>query len=352
MTLKKRKIKKTVYYGDVPIGGGYPITIQSMTNTPTSDIKKTIAQIHELEKAGCEIIRSSVPDEKSLQALNTIRKNISIPLIADIHFNYKLALDSLGTNVEAIRINPGNFPINFLKQVVLKAKAENKAIRIGVNSGSLSKKIVENFGHTPKALVESALEYISFFEKLNFENIVISVKSSDVLSTIEAYKLMDRLSPYPLHIGLTEAGPVWRGTIKSSVAMGILLGDGIGDTMRISLSCNPVEEVKVAKHILQSLNLRPKGVEIISCPTCARTNIDVIQLSEKVEKNYGFINKNIKIAVMGCAVNGPGEAKEADIGIAGNPDGTGIIFQKGKAIQKISNLDEFFTFLDSYLQKD
>ncbi len=343
-------MKKVIYYGKVPIGGNNKVTVQSMTNTLTRDHVQTIKQIIELEEAGCEIVRVSVPDSDSLKAIDRIKRKISIPLVADIHFNYKLALDVLDTQIDAVRLNPGNFPKQYLKKVVLKAERNQIPIRIGVNSGSIDKKILKKYGNTPEALVKSAVQYVDYFESNGNNKIVVSVKSSNVVDTIEAYRLADKKIKYPLHIGVTEAGTYIRGAIKSSVALGILLNDGIGDTLRVSLSSHPVKEMAIAYQILKSLGLRKGGINIISCPTCARTCIDIISISEEIESRFGQISDDVTIAVMGCVVNGPGEAIHADIGIAGNPDGTGTLFEKGKIIKKIQNPKiEFLKILENFL---
>lgn len=345
-------MKKTVYYGKVPVGGKNPVTIQSMTNTPTSDVNSTVDQILRLEHAGCEIVRVSVPDSESMNAVDRIREKIHIPLVADIHFNYRLALGVLDTCIDAVRLNPGNFPKQYLRQVVQKAARKKIPIRIGVNSGSIDKKIMKKLGNTPEALVESACEYIQYFEDIGHEEIVISVKSSDVIDTINAYQIAHQRIRYPLHIGVTEAGTYLGGTVKSSVALGILLHQGIGDTVRVSLSTDPVREIKVARQILQCLGLRRKGIDIISCPTCSRTCIDVISLSEMIEERFGGEDVPVTVAVMGCVVNGPGEASHADIGIAGNPDGSGTLFENGMLVARISDpCSEFPTLLENYLKK-
>ena len=349
----KRKKTKVIKVGDVLIGGDNPVIVQSMTNTPTSDINKTVRQIKKLEKAGCEIVRVSVPDEKSAKAIEKIKENIKIPVIADIHFSYKLAIMAIENGADGIRINPGNIGnTQRIKKIIDCAKFHSIPIRVGVNSGSIKKNILKKYGSpTVDALVESCIENIRTLEKFNFTEIKVSLKSSNVLTTIESYKKISKIINYPLHIGITEAGTIKSGTIKSSVGLGILLYSGIGDTIRVSLSGDPVEEVFVAYKILNSLGIRKTGVEIISCPTCARTEINVSKLAEKLENKLENIKKHIKIAVMGCVVNGPGEAKEADIGVAGSKD-SGVIFLKGKIVKKVpaSHLeDEFFKFLNSYL---
>jgi (E)-4-hydroxy-3-methylbut-2-enyl-diphosphate synthase len=340
---KRRKSKK-VYFSDQPVGGNAPVSVQSMCNTKTADIKNTTAQIKDLEKAGCEIIRVAVPDEDSASALAEIKAGINIPLVADIHFDYKLALQSIEAGVDALRINPGNIGSDQkVKEVALAAKEAGIPIRVGSNSGSIEKELLNKYGGpTAEAMVESALRNVLILEENNFYDIIISLKSSSIFTTIEAYKLMAEKVDYPFHIGITEAGTPWRGTIKSAAGIASLLTQGLGDTLRVSLTGDPVEEVKVGWQILKSLELRRRGVEIISCPTCGRTDIDLIGLAEKVEKKLALIDKNITVAVMGCAVNGPGEAKEADIGIAGGKE-EGLIFKNGEIIKKVKEeelLDE------------
>lgn len=332
----KRKITKEIKIGAVIIGGSQPIAIQSMCNTDTRDADSTIKQILSLEKAGCEIIRVAVPDQAAAKAIGEIKKNIHIPLVADIHFDYRLALLSLEMGIDKIRINPGNIGEEKRVEEVAKAcKAQGVPIRIGVNSGSLEKSIIEKYGGvTPEGLVESALKHVRLLEKYAFEDIVISIKASNVPFSLEAYSLLSEKVPYPLHLGITEAGTVWSGTIKSAVGIGAILSMGIGDTIRVSLTGDPVEEVKAAKEILKSLGLRQFGIEFISCPTCGRTEIDLIRIANEVEERLQHINKPIKVAVMGCVVNGPGEAKEADIGIAGGK-GVGLLFKKGEIIKKV-----------------
>ena len=328
---KTREIK----IGNLYIGGENPIIIQSMTNTPTEDVEKTVAQIKELEKAGCELVRVTVNTEKAAEAIKEIKKQINIPLVADIHFDYKLALKAMGNGIDKLRINPGNIGDDEkVKLVVEKAKELNIPIRIGVNSGSVEKKILEKYGRvTAEGMVESAMYHVNLLEKYGFNNIIISLKASNVKMMVDAYRKISELVDYPLHLGVTEAGTEFQGTVKSAIGIGSLLVDGIGNTIRVSLTENPVEEIKVAKEILKVLGLR-KGVEIVSCPTCGRTQIDLIGLAKKVEKEFGNIEKNIKIAVMGCVVNGPGEAKEADIGIAGGK-GEGLLFKKGEVVKKV-----------------
>lgn len=328
---KTREIK----IGNLYIGGENPIIIQSMTNTPTEDVEKTVAQIKELEKAGCELVRVTVNTEKAAEAIKEIKKQINIPLVADIHFDYKLALKAMENGIDKLRINPGNIGDDEkVRLVVEKAKELNVPIRIGVNSGSVEKKILEKHGRvTADGMVESAMYHVNLLEKYGFNNIIISLKASNVKMMVDAYRKISELVDYPLHLGVTEAGTEFQGTVKSSIGIGSLLVDGIGNTIRVSLTENPVEEIKVAKEILKVLGLR-EGVEIVSCPTCGRTQIDLIGLAKKVEKEFGNIEKNIKIAVMGCVVNGPGEAKEADIGVAGGK-GEGLLFKKGEIVKKV-----------------
>ena len=328
---KTREIK----IGNLYIGGEKPIIIQSMTNTPTEDVEKTVAQIKELEKAGCELVRVTVNTEKAAEAIKEIKKQINIPLVADIHFDYKLALKAMENGIDKLRINPGNIGDDEkVRLVVEKAKELNVPIRIGVNSGSVEKKILEKYGRvTADGMVESAMYHVNLLEKYGFNNIIISLKASNVKMMVDAYRKISELVDYPLHLGVTEAGTEFQGTVKSAIGIGSLLVDGIGNTIRVSLTENPVEEIKVAKEILKVLGLR-EGVEIVSCPTCGRTQIDLIGLAKKVEKEFGNIEKNIKIAVMGCIVNGPGEAKEADIGVAGGK-GEGLLFKKGEIVKKV-----------------
>lgn len=328
---KTREIK----IGNLFIGGENPIIIQSMTNTPTENVEKTVAQIKELEKAGCELVRVTVNTEKAAEAIKEIKKQIGIPLVADIHFDYKLALKAMENGIDKLRINPGNIGDDEkVRLVVEKAKELNIPIRIGVNSGSVEKKILEKYGRvTADGMVESAMYHVKLLEKYGFNNIIISLKASNVKMMVDAYRKISELVDYPLHLGVTEAGTEFQGTVKSSIGIGSLLVDGIGNTIRVSLTENPVEEIKVAKEILKVLGLR-EGVEIVSCPTCGRTQIDLIGLAKKVEKEFGNIEKNIKIAVMGCVVNGPGEAKEADIGVAGGK-GEGLLFKKGEVVKKV-----------------
>ncbi|MBW2974282.1 flavodoxin-dependent (E)-4-hydroxy-3-methylbut-2-enyl-diphosphate synthase [Candidatus Woesearchaeota archaeon] len=329
-----RKLTKEIKVGDVKIGGNNPIAIQSMTNTLTKELDKTLNQIHQLEEAGCEIVRVGVPDEESAGVLREIRKNISVPLVADIHFDHRLAVES-AKHVDKLRINPGNIgSAEKVRAVVDAAKEYSIPIRVGVNMGSLDKDIEKNFGLTAKGLVESALRNIKLLEDNDFYDIAVSLKASDVMKTIKAYTVISGLVEYPLHVGITEAGSLFSGTIKSSVGIGALLSRGIGDTMRVSLSADPVEEVKVAKQILQSLGLRRFGIIVTSCPTCARANLDVGKVALELEEAVRNIKMPLNIAVMGCAVNGPGEAKEADIGVVGGKDGC-LFYKDGEVIGKI-----------------
>lgn len=331
-----RRESTKIKIGNIFVGGDAPITIQSMANTDTRDAIGTIKQINELENAGCEIIRVAVPDMEAAEAIKKIKDNINIPLVADIHFDYKLALKSIKNGVDGLRINPGNIGSEIkIKEVVAAAKQYAVPIRIGVNTGSLEKDILKKYGTpTPEALVESALRHVSILEKYNFYDVVISVKSSNVQDNIKSYKLLAEKTKYPFHLGVTEAGTIFSGTIKSSIGIGALLSEGIGDTIRVSLTDSPVEEVKVAKEILKACGFRSFGIEIVSCPTCGRTNIDLIELAKKAEEILIKIDKPIKVAIMGCAVNGPGEAREADIGIAGGI-GEGLIFKKGEILRKV-----------------
>lgn len=335
-----RKPTRKVKVGSIYVGGDSPISIQSMTNTDTRDVKSTLNQINKLDKIGCDIIRCAVPDMEASEALKIITKESRIPVVADIHFDYKLALESIKNGVDALRINPGNIgSMERVKMVAEAAKEKSIPIRIGVNSGSLKKDILDKYGRVcPEALVESALQHVNILEKCNFNDIVISIKSSNVMQMIESYRLISEKVNYPLHLGVTEAGTTFRGTIKSSVGIGTLLAEGIGDTIRVSITGDPLEEIKIGKEILRSVGYVNEGIEFVSCPTCGRTNIDLISIAEEVEKRLLNCNKNIKVAVMGCVVNGPGEAREADIGIAGGK-GEGLIFKKGEIIKKVKEED-------------
>ncbi len=334
--LKKRKKTRLIHVGGVPVGGGFPIAVQSMTKTNTRNVKSTVRQICILEKAGCEIIRIAVPDIDAAMALGKIKTRVGIPVIADIHFDWKLALEALRQGVDGLRINPGNIGARWkVEEVVSSANDKGIPIRIGVNAGSLTKKLLAKYGHPcPEALVESAAEHIEILESLNFRNIKVSLKASNVPTTVEAYRLFSKTFRYPLHIGISEAGPSFTGIIKSSVGLGILLAEGIGDTIRVSLSSDPAEEVRVAYEILKSLGLRERGPNIVSCPTCGRCEIDIRGLAAEVETLLKDIEKPITVAVMGCIVNGPGEAREADVGIAGGK-GTGLLFKKGKIVKRL-----------------
>lgn len=347
----KRCKTQQIMVGNVPVGGDAPITVQSMTNTDTRDVAATVAQVKRLEAAGCELIRVAVVDMEAAAALRSIRDQISIPLIADIHFDHRLAVASMENGAQAIRINPGNIGgPKKLANVVAAAKAHGVPIRVGVNSGSLEKDILKKYGHpTPAALTESGLRNVKLLEDQGFHKIKISIKSSDPLTTVESYRQLSQRCDYPLHLGVTEAGGLIAGTVKSSVALGILLYEGIGDTFRISLTRDPVEEVRVGYEILRALNIRHRGPELISCPTCGRCQVNLFSLADEVEKHIQTMETPLKIAVMGCVVNGPGEAKEADIGVAGGK-GVGIIFKKGKLYRKVAEkelLDAFIKELDT-----
>ena len=327
---------KVVNIGNVAIGGGNPIAIQSMTNVKTEDVEACVAQILKLEEAGCEIIRCTVPNEAAAKAIAKIKKQIHIPLVADIHFDYKMAIAAMENGADKIRINPGNIgSIDKVKAVVDVAKERNIPIRVGVNSGSLEKELVAKYnGVTAEGIVESALDKVHIIENLGYDNMVISIKSSDVMMCVKAHELLAGKTVYPLHVGITESGTLTSGNSKSAVGLGIILNQGIGDTIRVSLTGDPVEEIKSAKLILRTLGLRKGGIEVVSCPTCGRTRIDLIGLANKVENMVSGIPLDIKVAVMGCAVNGPGEAKEADIGIAGG-DGEGLLIKKGEIVRKM-----------------
>ena len=331
-----RNHTKVIDIGGVKIGGPNPIAIQSMCNTKTEDVAATVAQIRALEEVGCEIIRVAVPTMEAANAIREIKKQIHIPLVADIHFDYRLAIASIENGVDKIRINPGNIgTTDRVKAVVDAAKARHVPIRVGVNSGSLEKNIIEKYGHvTAEGIVESALDKVRMIENLDYDNMVISIKSSDVLMCIKAHEQIARQTDYPLHVGITESGTLISGNIKSSVGLGIMLHEGIGNTIRVSLTGDPLEEIKSAKLILRTLGLRKGGIEVVSCPTCGRTSIDLIGLANKVETMVQAYDLDIKVAVMGCVVNGPGEAREADIGIAGGR-GEGLLIKKGEIIKKV-----------------
>lgn len=347
----KRKRTGQLTLGGLKIGGGAPVVVQSMTKTDTRDVSSTVSQIKRLESAGCEVVRVAVPDSDAAGAIRGIRERINIPIIADVHFDYRLALEAIENGADGLRINPGNIGNREkVREVVSMAKDKGIPIRIGVNAGSLEKDLLKKYKHpTPKALVESAGRHIKILEDLKFREIKVSLKASDVLKTVEAYRLFSKAYRYPLHIGISEAGPAFQGTIKSAVGLGILLSEGIGDTMRVSLTADPVEEVKVAYEILKSLHLRQRGPEIISCPTCGRCQINIRGIVEKVEIGLAKIKKPLKVAVMGCVVNGPGEAREADIGIAGGK-GVGILFRNGRVVKKIKE-SELLSVLMKEIEK-
>lgn len=331
-----RSNTKTVQIGNVKIGGGNPIAIQSMTNTRTEDVKATVEQIKRLTEAGCEIIRCTVPNIEAAEAIKEIRRQIQIPLVADIHFDYKMAIAAMENGADKIRINPGNIGGSDKVAAVVKvAKERSIPIRVGVNSGSLERNLVEKYGGvTAEGLVESALDKVKMIEDMDYDNLVISIKSSDVLMCVKAHEILAQKTNHPLHVGITEAGTVISGNIKSSIGLGLILNQGIGDTIRVSLTGDPVEEIKSAKLILRTLGLRKGGIEVVSCPTCGRTKIDLIGLANQVETMVAGMNLDLKVAVMGCAVNGPGEAKEADIGIAGGI-GEGLLIKKGEIVKKV-----------------
>lgn len=331
-----REHTKTIQIGNVKIGGGNPVAIQSMTNTRTEDVVATVEQIRRLEAAGCEIVRCTVPNLEAAEAIREIKKQIRIPLVADIHFDYKMAIAALENGADKIRINPGNIGgEDKVKAVVEAARERNVPIRVGVNSGSLEKQLVDKYhGVTAQGLVESALDKVHMIEAIGYDNLVISIKSSDVMMCVRAHELLAEKTEYPLHVGITESGTVVSGNIKSAVGLGLILYQGIGDTIRVSLTGDPAEEIKSAKLILKTLGLRKGGIEVVSCPTCGRTKIDLIGLANQVENMVADIDLDLKVAVMGCAVNGPGEAKEADIGIAGG-EGEGLLIKKGEIIRKV-----------------
>lgn len=351
----KRKKTRMIHIGPVAIGGGAPISVQSMCNTKTTDTKATVAQIKALQAAGCDIVRLAVPDMQAAKNLHNIIAQVNVPLVADIHFDYKLALEAIEQGISALRLNPGNIGgEEKVKAVVKAAKAYNVPIRIGVNAGSLDKKILAKYGGvTPEALVESAMQHVKILEALDFHDMKISLKAHDVPLTLAAYRLMSETVDYPLHLGITEAGTVNTGIIKSAVGIGALLAEGIGDTFRISLTGDPVVEVKVANEILKSLGLKEYGPTLIACPTCGRTSIDLPAIAAKVEAKLAAIKDSIDVAVMGCVVNGPGEARGADVGIAGG-NGEGLIFRKGEIIRKVPEavlVDELFKEIDAILEE-
>ena len=350
--IKRRKTRK-IKVGDVYIGGNAPIAIQSMCNTDTRDVKATVAQIRALTQAGCEIIRVAVPDMEAAKALGKIKKQINIPLVADIHFSAEYAMEAIRQGIDKLRINPGNIGSDEKVEMLVKeCKKKKIPIRIGINAGSLEKEILKKYKGkaTAEGMVDSAMRHIKILEKNKFYNIAISLKANDIERTVEAYRLLSKKVDYPLHIGITEAGTTFRGTIMSSVGLGVLLYDGIGDTMRVSLTADPVQEVKVCWEILKSLGLRKKGISVTSCPTCGRTEIDLVSLANKVEKSLEGIDKDIRVAVMGCVVNGPGEAKEADLAIIGGRK-AGLIMKKGKLLKKVDEkdlLNEFIKEVERY----
>lgn len=347
-----RRLSREVSVGNVKIGGNNPISVQSMTTTDTRDANATIEQIKRLESVGCDIVRVAVPDMESAKNIGKIKSGVNIPVIADIHFDHRLALEAIEQGIDGVRINPGNIgSIDKVKAVVEKCKERNLKIRIGVNGGSLEKELLEKYGSaTAEALVESALGHVKILEDLDFHNIVISLKSSDIYKTLDAYELISEKVDYPLHIGITESGSIKKGTIKSSIGVGALLLKGVGDTMRISLTGDPTEEVIVAKEILRSLDLLNDKIKVVSCPTCGRCNIDLISTVNEVEEKINSMDKNITVAIMGCAVNGPGEAREADIGIAGGK-GEGLLFKKGEIVRKIKGdrlVEELLEEIEKY----
>ncbi len=333
-----REQTKVIKIGDRVIGGGNPILVQSMTNTKTENVEETVKQILAMEKVGCEIVRVAVPTEAAAKAVYEIKKQIHIPLVTDIHFDYRLALLSMEYGADKIRINPGNIgSIDRVKRVVERAKRDHIPIRVGINSGSVEKDILDKYGRvTAEGLVESALTNVKLIEDMGYDNMVISIKTSDVMMAIKAHELIAKDTLYPIHVGVTEAGTIWSGTIKSTVGLSVILSGGIGDTIRVSLTGDPVEEVRVGMKILETLGLRQhQGIEFVSCPTCGRTQIDLIKLANMVDERFGHLQHRLKIAVMGCVVNGPGEAKEADLGIAGGK-GVGLIFKKGIIVKKVN----------------
>ena len=344
-------MKREVTVGGIKIGGDAPISIQSMTNTDTKNVAETVNQIKRLETAGCQIIRVAVPDMEAAQAVGEIKKQIKIPLVSDIHFDYRLALECIKNGVDKVRINPGNIgDREKVKAVADACRERNIPIRIGVNGGSLEKELLKKYGKpTADALVESALSHVKILEDLDFGDIIVSIKVSDVPTMLEAYRKFDKISDIPLHVGVTEAGTKQAGMVKSAVGIGALLSQGIGNTMRVSLTADPVEEIYAAKEILKVLGLRKQGAELISCPTCGRTRINMIPIAEEMEKRLRDIDKDIKVAVMGCAVNGPGEAREADIGVAGGV-GEGLIFKKGEILRKVKE-DQIIPALMEEIEK-
>ena len=346
----KRRTTKSVKVGNIGIGGEYPISIQSMLNTKNADIKQAIEQTIALKSAGCDIVRLAVTDQGSIDVIKALKKEINIPLVADIQFDYKMAIASIEAGIDKVRLNPGNIGNERrVSEVVAAAKERNIPIRVGVNTGSVSVDIAKKYGrYSPEGLVYEAKRHIDILERNNFDDIVISLKASDVLTMIEAYRLMAKSFDYPLHLGVTEAGPAYTGTIKSSIGIGALLADGIGDTIRVSLTDEPVEEIRAAKEILKALDLKEGGPKLISCPTCSRCSVDLLSIAKEVEKRLSLIDKNVTVAVMGCVVNGPGEASNANIGITG-ANGEGLIFKDGKVIKKVKEndiVDELFKEID------
>ncbi|MCS7215637.1 MAG: flavodoxin-dependent (E)-4-hydroxy-3-methylbut-2-enyl-diphosphate synthase [Thermodesulfovibrio sp.] len=349
--IKRRKTRR-IYVGDVSIGDGAPIRVQSMTKTDTKDVRATVRQIKQLELVGCEIVRVAVPDMEAAKVLGEIKKKVKIPIIADIHYNYKLALEAINQGVNGLRINPGNIGAKWkVKEVVNAAKDRRIPIRIGVNAGSLPKDLIEKYGEpSAEAMVEAAERHIEILEELDFHDIKVSLKASNVMKTVEAYRLFSNNYDYPLHVGITETGPIPEGVVKSSIGIGLLLLEGIGDTIRVSLTDSPLSEVSVAYEILRTTESREVGVEIISCPTCGRTQIDINKMVRQVKKALNDIKEPIKVAVMGCSVNGPGEAKEADYGIAGGK-GQGIVFVKGRIVKNVKEADLVNALLEE-IRKD
>ncbi|RQD75817.1 MAG: flavodoxin-dependent (E)-4-hydroxy-3-methylbut-2-enyl-diphosphate synthase [Candidatus Syntrophonatronum acetioxidans] len=351
----KRENTKKIKVGNVNIGGGSPVSIQSMTNTDTRNTRATVNQIKKLEKLGCELVRVAVPDMEAANKLSEIKGKINIPLIADIHFNYRLALKAIEEGVDKIRINPGNIGNKDRVSAIVRAAAEKSIpIRIGVNAGSIEKRLLEKYGGpTSEALVQSALDQVSLLEELNFDNIIVSLKASNVKTMIDAYTLFSGKTSYPLHLGVTEGGTLMRASVKSSVGIGCLLLRGIGDTLRVSITGDPREEIMVAREILRAAGLRDIGPDIISCPTCGRCEIDLISMVQEIEEKVKFIKYPLKIAIMGCVVNGPGEAREADIGIAGGK-GTGVLFKRGKVLKRVPEekmVEEFLIEIDNHLKE-
>ena len=345
-----REHTKEIKIGGVTIGGNHPIAIQSMTNTKTEDVEATVSQILALERVGCDIIRCAVPTMEAAEALREIKKQIHIPLVADIHFDYKLAIAAIEAGADKIRINPGNIGSEErVRKVVEKAKEYQVPIRVGVNSGSLEKELVEKYhGVTAEGIVESAMDKVRMIEKMGYDQLVVSIKSSDVMMCVKAHELIAKECPYPLHVGITESGTLYSGNIKSSVGLGIILNEGISNTIRVSLTGDPLEEIRTAKLILKTLNLRKGGIEVVSCPTCGRTRIDLISLANQVEQMVADIDLDLKVAVMGCVVNGPGEAKEADIGIAGGI-GEGLLIKKGEIVKKVKEEELLSTLREELL---